>query len=106
MCDGRVTEGGGVGRRQDNLQQDLGGAASLHPGGAADGFRLDSDIDIDIESDTKKLERPEEGVVMMLLYPNCWVDDEGLLLFGEFLHPLYQRVESIAAAFYGLSPDT
>lgn len=63
MCDGRVPEGGGVGRRQDNLQQDLGGAASLHPGGAADGFRLDSHTDIDIESDTKKLERPEEGVV-------------------------------------------
>lgn len=38
--DGRVREGGGVSGRQGGLQEHLGGAAALHPGGAADGFRL------------------------------------------------------------------
>lgn len=40
VCDGSVCEGRSVSSRQDSLQEDLGGAASLHPGRAADGFWL------------------------------------------------------------------
>ncbi|TNN48387.1 Retinitis pigmentosa 1-like 1 protein [Liparis tanakae] len=40
--DGRACEGGAVSRRQRHLQEDLGGAASLHPGRAADGLRLNT----------------------------------------------------------------
>lgn len=42
VCDGSVCEGRSVSSRQDSLQEDLGGAASLHPGRAADGFWLNA----------------------------------------------------------------
>lgn len=42
VCDGCVCEGRSMSSRQDNLQEDLGGAASLHPGRATDGFWLNT----------------------------------------------------------------
>ena len=37
-------------------------------------------------------------------YPDCWVDEEGLLTFCKLLHPLHQSAESECAAWYGLIP--
>lgn len=42
----------------------------------------------------------------MCSYPNCWVDEEGLLTFGKLLHPLHHTEKSERAAWYGLIPNT
>lgn len=39
-------------------------------------------------------------------YPNCWVNEEGLLAFGKLLHPLHHTAKSERAAGYGLVPKT
>ena len=37
-------------------------------------------------------------------YPDCWVDEEGFLTFGELLHPLRHAAKSERASWNGLIP--
>lgn len=110
LCDGCSREGCSVSRGQDDLQEDLGGAATLHPGRPTDGFRLNTDtqglssgVGGGSWSNTPVRLGPDES--RRRSYPDHRAEDEGLLAWCQPQHPLHHAAKGERAACYGLVPD-
>lgn len=105
--DGCVREGGGVGSRQHGLQENLSGAAPLHPGRAADGFWLSTHTHTHaVRSRTHtQLSPGTHASAGGGSHPDRWVDDEGPPPLGELLHPLDHAAKGERAAWNALVPE-
>lgn len=109
VCDRCFCESCSMSRGQDNVQEDLGSAASLHPGRTTDRFWLNTQKKHNTHNNKynwsslcKRANNVHNSVVSTTRrsYANCRVDEEGRLTFGELLHPLNHTVKCERAAWY------